>query len=312
MTRSPASRVCFWSKALSLGAAFLSPVVLSGATAALGAGPPQASGPAPVASYAGFSAPASVLYDEAADRYLVSNVNGSALAHDNDGFISVLAPDGRVETLKWIEGGRDKVSLDAPKGLAISKGNLYVADLSVVRVFDLKTGAPRGQIVVPGATYLSDLAVRPDGTLYVTDAGPPMGRLDAKGSEAVYVLKGRQARRLASGEALGRPEALAWTEAGLVVSPFGASEIYRLDDKGERRDVTKTPAGGLAGVVAVGDTLLVTSWQSSAVYRGKLGGRFEVALAEQRSPADLGYDTRRGRLLVPHFDENTVDAFALK
>jgi len=64
--------------------------------------------------------------------------------------------------------------------------------------------------------------------------------------------------------------------------------------------------------VAAGDSLLVASWQSSAVYRGKLGGKFEVAFAGQASPADLGYDAKRGRLLVPHFEEGTVDVFELR
>jgi hypothetical protein len=44
---------------------------------------------------------------------------------------------------------------------------------------------------------------------------------------------------------------------------------------------------------------------------GKLGGPFVVALAEQKSPTDIGYDTRRIRLLVPHFTEDAVEAFDL-
>jgi hypothetical protein len=97
-----------------------------------------------------------------------------------------------------------------------------------------------------------------------------------------------------------------------VVSPFGASEIYRLDSRGAKRDVTKTPAGGLAGIVAVGDSLLVTSWQASSVFRGKLGGEFGVAISQQGTPSDAGYDTKRARLLVPHFSENSVETFGLQ
>jgi hypothetical protein len=64
--------------------------------------------------------------------------------------------------------------------------------------------------------------------------------------------------------------------------------------------------------VALGDSLLVTSWPGSAIYKGTLGGTFEVALADQKSPADIGYDTKRGRVLVPHFTEDTVEAYDLK
>jgi len=102
------------------------------------------------------------------------------------------------------------------------------------------------------------------------------------------------------------------TDGGLVVVTFGSGEVYGLDEKGKKKDVTKPPAGHLDGIVALGDALLVSSWDGSAVYRGKLGGTFETALGDQKTPADIGYDTKRGRLLVPHFAENTVEAYELK
>lgn len=266
----------------------------------------------PLSRYSGLSAPESVLYDAAGDRYLVSNVNGNPTDRDNNGFISALSPSGEITALKWIEGGKNGVKLDAPKGLAIVKGTLYVADISVVRTFDARTGAPRGDIAVPGSTFLSDLATGPDGKIYLTDVGPPQGEFDGSGTEAVYVIKGHRARVLAKGSELGRPDALAWSQDGVVVSPFGADEIYRLDEHGKRQDITKLPAGGLAGIVKLGDSFLVASWQTSTIYRGKLGGTFQVALAGQKSPADIGYDTKRARLLVPHFTEGTVEAFAVE
>src|SRR5205814_3706775 len=112
-----------------------------------------------------------------------------------------------------------------------------------------RTGAPRGDIPVPGSTFLNDLTTAPDGRIYLTDAGPPQGEFDAAGTEAVYVIKGNRARVLAKGGDLGRPDGLAWSDDGLVVCPFGAAEIYRLDARGRRQDVTKLPAGGLAGIV---------------------------------------------------------------
>jgi hypothetical protein len=268
--------------------------------------------PSAVEKYTGLSAPVSVIYDADRDRYLVSNVNGGPIAKDNNGFISVLSPQGEVTHLKWIEGGKHNVRLDAPKGLAIAHGVLYVTDVDVVRTFDIETGEPKGAIAVKGSTFLNDLSVAPDGKLYVSDSGPPTGRFDGKGTEAVYVIEHGAAKVFANGKQLGRPNGVLWTDQGLVVCPFGSDEIYRLDAKGTRQDVTKTPVGGLAGIVKLGDWLLVTSWQSSSVLKGKLGGHFEVALADQKSPTDIGYDTKRARLLVPHFTENSVEAFDLE
>src|SRR5687768_18220722 len=77
---------------------------------------------APVASDSftveGFSTPESAFYDEAADVYLVSNINGSPAAKDDNGFISRVSPDG-TPTLKWIDGAAPNVTLHAPKGLAV-------------------------------------------------------------------------------------------------------------------------------------------------------------------------------------------------
>jgi sugar lactone lactonase YvrE len=264
--------------------------------------------------YTGLATPESVLYDDKADRYLVSNINGKPTDTDNNGFISVLSPDGQVTTLKWIEGGKNKVKLDAPKGLALSNGVLYAADITTVRMFDAKTGAPKGEVKIAGATFLNDLAAGPDGKIYVSDSGikPGAGGFEPTGTDAVYVIDKGKAKALAKSTDLGRPNGLAVLDKGVVVVTFGSGEVYRLDEKGAKADASKPPKGSLDGVVPLGDSLLVSSWEGSAIYKGKLGGDFELFLPGQKSPADIGYDTKRGRVLVPHFLEDTVEAYELK
>ena len=298
-------------------AASLAPEAPPAASAAPPAAPAaeaRPAAPSPAVKYTGFSTPESVLYDAQADRYLVSNVNGSPDAADDNGFISVLSPDGGVTTLKWIEGGKNKVKLDAPKGMGIVKGVLYVADITAVRMFDAKTGAPKGAVPIPGATFLNDVATGADGKVYVSDTGVKVGPkgFEPTGADAVYVIDKGHARALAKTKDLGGPNGLLVTDKGVVVVTFGSGEVYRLDEKGAKQDVTKPPQGGLDGVEAVGDSLLVSSWQGSAVYRGKLGGTFEAVLTDQKAPADIGYDSKRNRVLVPHFTEDTVEAYDLK
>ncbi len=275
---------------------------------------PKPAAPSPAVKYTGLATPESVLYDADADRYLVSNVNGKPTDKDNNGFISVLSPDGQVTTLKWIEGGKNKAKLDAPKGLGIAKGVLYVADISVVRMFDVKSGAPKGEIAIAGSTFLNDIATGADGKVYVSDTGVKVGAngFEPTGTDAVYVIDKGHAKAIAKSPDLGGPNGLLATDKGLVVVTFGSGEFYRRDDKGNTSDASKPPTGGLDGVLALGDSLLVTSWQGSAIYKGTAGGAFEMALPDQKSPADIGYDTKRGRVLVPHFTEDTVEAYDLK
>jgi sugar lactone lactonase YvrE len=286
----------------------------SAAASAAPAEPPKPAAPTAVVKYTGLATPESVLYDADNDRYLVSNINGKPLDKDNNGFISVLSPDGQITTLKWIEGGKNKVKLDAPKGTALAKGVLYVADISVVRTFDAKTGAPKADIPIAGATFLNDVVAGPDGKIYVSDSGMKQGAKDFEpsGTDAVYVIEKGKAKALAKSTELGRPNGVAWGDKGLLVCTFGSNEVYRLDDKGAKQDVTKTPKGGLDGLLAMGDSLMVTSWEGSAIYKGKLGGTFDTVLSDQKSPADIGYDTKRGRVLVPHLMEDTVEAYEVK
>jgi sugar lactone lactonase YvrE len=277
--------------------------------------PPKAAAPAPAAKYTGLSTPESVLYDAEGDRYIVSNINGKPDVADDNGFISQLSPDGKITELKWIEGGKGKTKLDAPKGLGLAKGVLYVADITVVRMFDAKTGAPKGEVKIDKSTFLNDITVSADGSkVYVSDSGIKFGEKgpEPTGTDAVYVIEKGKAKALAKGPDLGKPNGVLWTDKGLVVVTFGSGEAYRLDDKGGKQDATKLPKGALDGVVSLGDSLLVSSWEGSAIYKGKLGGSFDVVLSDQASPADIGYDTKRGRVLVPHFLDSTVEAYDLK
>ncbi|GAG56131.1 unnamed protein product [marine sediment metagenome] len=93
----------------------------------------------------GFKKPESVLHDPQADLYLVSNIVGKALEKDERGFISKLSPDGKVLELKWIEGGRDGVKLNAPKGMAIA-GDCFTWRTSMCSVFSsARVGSPKAR-----------------------------------------------------------------------------------------------------------------------------------------------------------------------
>lgn len=48
------------------------------------------------------------------------------------------------------------------------------------------------------------------------------------------------------------------------------------------------------------------------MYQGKTTGQFTVAIPNVKSPADIGLDTKRPRVLVPLFTENAVEAYDMK
>lgn len=281
------------------------------ASAAASAAPEAPKGPTPAVRFAeGFATPESVLYDAENDRYLVSNIQGKPLDADNNGFISALSPDGKVTNLKFIEGGKDKTKLDAPKGMAIHKGELFVADINVVRRFDLKTGAPKGEIKLDGATFANDVFAA-DGKVYVTDSGLKPD-FSSNGSDAVFVIENGKAKPLAKSADLGGPNGVYVDGKNVWIATFGSGELYRLDEKGKKVDAAKIGKGGLDGLLKVGDAVYVSSWNESAVFKGKPGGAFEPVLSNLKAPADIGFDTKRSRVLVPRFMENAVEAYDVK
>jgi sugar lactone lactonase YvrE len=278
--------------------------------------PPPSPVPAPVLTFKGMLAtPESVLYDPAGDRYLVSNVNGKPDAADGNGFISELSPDGSVKNAKWIAGGVNKVKLDAPKGSAIVRGELWVADITVVRKFDLKTGAPKGDVVLPAASFANDVVLAPDGRVFVSDSGVKVGEkgLESNGGDQVFSIdKAGKVKVLAKSKDLSGPNGLQIGPKGLLVNTLNAAEIYHLTDAGVKEGVIKVPNGGLDGLLVLGDTVWVSSWGASAVYRGKLGGTLEPVVQNVSGPADIGWDSKRSRLLVPRFVDDAVEVYEVK
>ena len=55
-----------------------------------------------------------------------------------------------------------------------------------------------------------------------------------------------------------------------------------------------------------GGKLAISSWEAKGVYVGTPGGDFTLTLTDLESPADIGYDSKRKRVLVPLFTKNTV------
>ncbi len=263
----------------------------------------------------GISTPESVLWDEAGDRYLVSNVNGKPTDADNNGTILELSPEGKVSKEKFIAGGVNNAKLDAPKGSGISGGVLYVTDITVVRRFDAKTGAPKGDIPIPGSSFLNDIAVAKDGRVFVSDSGINASFEPTGAGGAVHVIdKSGKVKTIAKSPELNGANGLLWREndKDLLVVSLLSNELYKLDDKGARKDITQLPEGMLDGIAPLGEELLISSWKGSGVYRGKLGGKFERVLAGLKGPADIGYDAKRGRLLVPRFQESAVEIYEIK
>lgn len=267
--------------------------------------PPATSAAAPTPQISeGLQTPESVLYDADQDVYFISNINGQPLATDDNGYISRVNAETLKGDMKFIDGSKPDVTLNAPKGMTIVGDTLYVTDISTVRKFNRKTGAPEGEVRIVGTTFLNDATS--DGTsVYVTDSG-----MDASfkptGTDGIWKITANKATKVASGADLKGPNGIAVTGGTVWAVSYGGNELYQID-KGKKTNVTTLPKGSLDGLVQLADgSLLISSWDGKAVYRGKPGGAFTAVAENINSPADIGYDTKRNRLLIPHFMDNIV------
>lgn len=260
-----------------------------------------------VVTDAGFSTPESVEYYPVEDVYLVTNINGSPFAADGNGFISKLKPDGSIIDLKWIDGTGKGTTLHAPKGAAIAGKHLFVADINQVQVFDLPGGEQLKSITIQGSTFLNGITPGPGGTVYVTDSGFNEG-FAPSGTDAIYkVWANGKYETITRGKDMGHPNGI-WDDHGrLVVVTFGSGKIFSVDPSGKQSSMPTPPNGSLDGLIKVRDgRYLVSSWGGSAIYTLNKDGTFSVLSDSLDAPADLGFDTRRNRVLIPLFKQNKV------
>lgn len=268
----------------------------------------------------GFASPESVLV--AGDRAYVSNIGAALdpLAHDGDGFISLLSADGTVLERHALPS--DGSRLDAPKGMAVTGGILYVADIDRIAAFDTATGARRPDHALPpgGPAFANDLAAEPAGTLLVTDTlRNAVYRLDpATGGWTLLTdaIPGANGIALDAG---GQTATIAGIGAGftggdiytlpLAPDPSGAPDTPRPAPQ----RLAASPHGLLDGIALRPDgTVLVSDWiafdppvpgQILAVTPG--GTTTPVATPPLTGPADFAL-TPDGHLWIPSIPTNSV------
>lgn len=275
---------------------------------------PQSEGASPMAAKKGevrdgLQAPEAARYDRDQNVWFVANINGDPFGKDNNGFITRLTAEGKVDSLKFIAGGRGGTALNAPKGMAITGDTLWVADIDVVRAFNKRTGAPAGSVKAPGAKFLNDITAGPDGTLYITDTGVGAG-FSHPGPDRIYQIKGGKATVALESAELAGPNGITFMDEALLIASFMGPNIVSWSP-GEKtvRQIASGP-GQHDGIEILPDNrLLVTSWTDSSLFTVKDGKSTRVAYPVP-SPADIGFDGK-SRVAVPLLMENRLEFWEL-
>ncbi|HET9453826.1 MAG TPA: hypothetical protein VFO66_06060 [Gemmatimonadaceae bacterium] len=265
----------------------------------------------------GFDTPESVKYDAELDVFYVASIGGNPSNKDNNGWIARVRADSVAVMTRLVEGGKNGVTLNAPKGLALRGDTIYVADIDAVRMFNRRTGASIGSVTVPGAVFLNDVVVGPDG-IYITDSGVIF---DAQGnmshppnSDRVFRLMGRRVSDAFRGDTLSRPNGIAWDEAGkrFIIVPFGGNSVWSWTPGSATTTTLVSGPGGYDGVEVLSNgNLLVSSWTDSTVHIVHGGTHMMPLVKGVNAPADIGVDTRRNVVAIPLFNGGKVEYYKI-
>lgn len=186
----------------------------------------------------GLNRPMGAVYDAGSDRFLVANAADGGLSAKGRGYISTIAPDGRIVSLKWAK------PLNAPKGMRIAAERLYVADLDGIAVIDLGSGHVIRRIAVAGAHNLVDLTLAADGTIFAVDNGKSY----AEG--ALYRIDPDGAVELvARGSRFLHPLSIELVGGDLFIGPEIGGSLLRFSLSGQVLDVLPMPMERLQGTV---------------------------------------------------------------
>lgn len=269
---------------------------------------PAENGAMRVGAIIDFHEPESVKYDPDQDVYFVSNMYGVGSSKDGNGYISRVRASDLRDITTLAQGGKNGVTLNAPKGMAIHGDTLWVCDIDALRGFDRHDGAPLATIDFSpfGAVLLNDVAVGPDGTLHVTDTGIQMtekGVIFSGGDKLFVVGPNHSVKVAAAGPQLDKPNGITWDAKGqrwlyVAFDPFH-SKLFAFHNGDTTRAVLDSGRGRWDGVEALADgRILVSSWTDSTVHM-VTDGHDERLIGNVPAPADIGVDTKRGLVLVP-------------
>ena len=203
-----------------------------------------------------FKIPESVLYDRQRDILYVSSFSRLGAANANTGFISKLTLDGRIEDLKWITG------LDGPCWMGVHDDTLYVAECSGNLVaIDIPSGTITNRYPMPGFSFLNDLSVAPDGTVYITNSSRQRGDID------IYAFKDGVSSVWSGGDEHQRTNGIFINDDRLLVgnTSGGLLKSVALDDQATRT-VACLGAGVVDGIRADNHGNYIVSHWEGQVY----------------------------------------------
>ena len=260
-------------------------------------------------------------YDATRNVIVVPNRGVGQNVQANNAWVSFINHDGSVHTARWIgiqnpgdqrSNSTPPLVLNEPFGSDIANGILYLADrdggtgpndpaVSVVRRFNMKTGAPAGESRVDKSTGFNDLEATDDGTVYATQTGAGGQNPDATTWQVWKITPDGNASIFIQGAPLRQPNGIAFDEKGnIVVVNIGNNEVLTFGQDGKLLKTETAVQAGNDGLVIMKDgTKYVSSVTLGGVSRIRPGRPAELIAQNIPNPASMCYDAGANQLVIP-------------
>jgi hypothetical protein len=245
----------------------------------------------------GLETPESVKYDAENQVLYVANINGKPLQQDGNGYISKLGLDGKIIEKKWATG------MDAPKGMGILSGSLFVSDINKVREIDLETGQVLNTFEATGAEFLNDVDVHEKKQMiFVSDMKTGW----------VHVLENQALKKWLLVSQASNPNGLYVKGDHLLIGGDGLVVKVFIPDREARVYIEDT--GGIDGLEWVtGEKFIISDWRGSVHFIE--AGKPKELLIEYPgmglNAADIDYVPENNMLYIPTFNDHRVVAYKI-
>jgi hypothetical protein len=185
--------------------------------------------------------------------------------------------------------------------MGIYGGKLYVADVNVIVVIDIRQGKIVERIPIEGAKGLNDLTVDNKGVIYVSDSQ----------TKKLHRIEKGKVNTIA--ENMKGPNGVL--AVGTALYAVDAGGLYKVEKGGSLTKIADGMEGGTDGIEAVGNGDFIVSCWAGSIWYVHADGRKDHLLdtREQKiNSADIGYDPIKKIVYVPTFWKNSIVAYALQ
>jgi hypothetical protein len=266
-------------------------------------------------------------YDPARGVIVVPNRGVAQNVQTNNAWVSFLNHDGSIHTARWIgiQNPAERTALtpplvlNEPYGSDIVNGVLYLADrdggtspadpsVSVVRRFNLQTGAPAGEIRVERSPWFNDIEVADNGTIYATQTGVGGEKPDPLTWVVWKITPDGTASIFVQGAPLRQPNGIALDPQGnIVVVNMGTTEVLTFSPEAKLLRTENAAQAGSDGLVIMPDgTKYVSSVQNGGVSRMRPGQPAELIARNIPNAASMCYDAGAKQLVIPMNANNAL------